>query len=55
MVAKVVDEPVCTDAVRVETPIKVKLAAVAIAVSVMGVSTHFVIYPIVETRSRVKM
>lgn len=55
MAAKVVDEPVCVDAVGVESAVEVELIAVVVTVGVMGVSTPLVMYPIVETRPRVKM
>lgn len=55
MAAKVVDEPVCVDAVGVGSAVEVELTAVVVTVGVMGVSTPFVMYPIVETRPKVKM
>lgn len=57
MVAKVVDEPVCTDIVCVDTPVNIKLIAVIVAVGVIGASIPSipVIYLIVETWLRVKM
>lgn len=41
--------------VAVERAIEVELIAVVIAIGVIGVSTPFVMYPIVETRPKVKM
>lgn len=54
MAAKLVNEPVCIDVVSVENPVKLEPTAVVVAIGVIGVSTPFVMYPIVETRPRVR-
>jgi hypothetical protein len=55
VVAKVVDEPVCTDIACVDTPVNIRLIAVIVAVGVIGASIPSIIYLIVETWLRVKM